>query len=231
MEKICQRCQGELNPESNFCPACGLPQILYSNDETPGPISQQPWHIGGIDAGEVAWHPAMRIAFIVAVPAGIACAMATNYGPLKLIWMLLVASFVVALYVRRVQPPWITAGAGARIGLVSGIFTAGITFLATGIAFFSRRFFFGDGASMDANWSSYVDKFQKVYFNLVQQSTPDLATLASARNIVEWMRKPEGHAGMELASLTILCVMLLLISMLGGILGARLSARSRHSRN
>jgi hypothetical protein len=227
MEKICHRCQGELNTEGNYCPACGLPQILFSSDETPGPVSLQPWHQGDTDAGEVAWRPAMRIALFTAIPAGIACSMVSPIGFFKLIWMLLAAASVVALYVRRVQPPWITAGAGARIGLVSGIFTAWIAFLISSIAFFTQRFVFGNGAVIDTEWKAFVDNYQKQLLPLIPQMNPDPAALANMKDFITWMQQPNGQAGMALLELTILCFTLLLLSMLGGVIGARLSARAR----
>lgn len=227
MEKICHRCQGELNAEGNYCPACGLPQILFSSDETPGPVSLQPWHQGDTDAGEVAWRPAMRIALFSAIPTGIACSMGSPFVDFGIIWMTLAAASVVALYVRRVQPPWITAGAGIRIGLVTGIFTSWITFLISSIARFTQRFVFGNGAFIDEEWKSKLDQFEKIYLDFVPKLTPDPASLADAKNIISWMRSPEGHAGNELLSLTLLCCLLLIFSMLGGVIGARLSARAR----
>ncbi len=227
MEKICHRCQSELNPEGNFCPHCGLPQINFSTDETPGPISQQPWHQGGDDAGEIVWRPAMRIAFITAIPTGIACSMVSPIvGYFKILWMLLAAASVVALYVRRVQPPWITAGAGARIGLVSGIFTAWIAFLVSSISFFTQRFIFGNGAVIDTEWAGFVQNYQKQVLQAIPQLNPDPTVLSDVKNFIAWMLQPDGQAGMALFSLTLLCFLLLLLSMLGGILGARLSAHA-----
>src|ERR1019366_5570916 len=133
MEVNCQRCQAPIDPESSYCSACGLPQLTYSTEETPGPVSQQPWHEGGDDAGEVVWRTALRVAFLMAIPAGMACSTVSPFGLYGLLWMAISAGWLVAIYVRRVQPPWITAGAGIRIGLVSGIFTAWFAFFISSI--------------------------------------------------------------------------------------------------
>ena len=227
MEVNCQRCQAPIDPESSYCSACGLPQLTYSSDETPGPISQQPWHEGGDDAGEVVWRTALRISFLMAIPAGIACSIVSPLGNYGFIWMAIAAAWVVAIYVRRVQPPWITAGAGIRIGLVAGIFSAWFSFIISSIALFTQRYFFNQGAEIDSQFKLFVDTFQKSYLPMVQQMNPDPVELAKAQSFVAWMRAPEGQAGLALLNLTIVCAMLLVISMVGGVVGARLSARSR----
>jgi hypothetical protein len=227
MEVNCQRCQAAIDPDNSYCSACGLPQLTYSTDETPGPISQQPWHEGGDDAGEVVWRTALRISFLMSIPAGIACSIVSPLGNYGLIWMAVAAAWVVAIYVRRVQPAWITAGAGVRIGLISGVFSSWFAFFISSIALFTQRFLFHQGAEIDSQFKVFVDTFQKNYLPMVQQMNPDPAELANAQSFVAWMRSPEGQAGLALLNLTIVCVILLVISMVGGVIGARLSARAR----
>jgi hypothetical protein len=227
MEVNCQRCQAPIDPESSYCSACGLPQLVYSSDETPGPISQQPWHEGGDDAGEIVWRPALRIAFLISIPTGIACSMVSPLGNYGLLWMAVAAAWVVALYVRRVQPPWITAGAGVRIGLVAGIFSAWFAFCISSVALLAQRYVFHQGAEIDADFKYAVDQSQKSLFTWVPQVNPDPTSLNHAQDMVAWMRSAEGQAGLELLNLTIVCCILMLFAMLGGVIGARLSARAR----
>jgi hypothetical protein len=227
MEVNCQRCQAPIDPENSYCSACGLPQLTYSSEETPGPVSQQPWHEGGDDAGEVVWRTALRVALFMSIPAGFACSIVSPLGSYGFVWMAIASAWVVAIYVRRVQPPWITAGAGVRIGLVAGIFSAWFSFIISSGTLFTQRFFFHQGAEIDSQFKLFVVTFQKSYLPLVQQMNPDPAELAKAQAFVAWMRAPEGQAGLALLNLTIVSVILLIISMIGGVVGARLSARSR----
>ena len=61
-------------------------------------------------------------------------------GDSGLFWMAAAAAWAVAIYVRGQRPAWITVGAGARIGLVTGLLAAWLAFSISGATLFVDRF-------------------------------------------------------------------------------------------
>jgi hypothetical protein len=121
MELTCSRCHQTVQPADCYCPFCGLPQLVYTADAAAAAGQPERWNEAVRDAGAIDWKPAMRSALALAVPAGILCAGLTRVGPIGALLMPLAAAWVVALYMRGQRPAWITTGAGARIGLMTGI--------------------------------------------------------------------------------------------------------------
>ena len=52
---------------------------------------------------------------------------------------------------------WITIGAGARIGLVTGLLAAWLAFSVSGSALFVERFVLHQAAQIDSEWKTRVD--------------------------------------------------------------------------
>jgi len=225
MEVTCPRCQHALAPENNYCPGCGLPQLLYSSEETPGPLNQEPGSEASLDAGDIAWKPALKSALLLALPAGLICSAVSPVGFFRLIWMAAAAAWVVTRYIRRVEPAWITAGAGARIGLVTGILSGWVSLVISGVGIFVERFFLHHGNELDSQWKISVEQSQQMTAQLSAQMGAVNAQQAASTQA--WMLSPAGHATLELSGLVMLIGALLCFSMLGGVIGARLSARTR----
>src|SRR5271166_3481140 len=101
MEITCTRCHQAIQTDSCYCPACGLPQLVYPADVLPGQASPERWDGAGRDAGSVDWKPALQAALLVAVPAGLLSSSVTPLGALGLLWMAIAATWAVALYMRR----------------------------------------------------------------------------------------------------------------------------------
>ena len=80
MESTCSRCHQTVQPEDCFCPFCGLPQLVYTADGSAAP--GQPERVGEPvrDAGTVDWKPALRLALMLAIPAGALCSMYSPAG-------------------------------------------------------------------------------------------------------------------------------------------------------
>jgi hypothetical protein len=135
--------------------------------------------------------------------------------------MAMAAAWTVVLYVRSQRPAWITVGAGARIGLVTGLMGSWIAAATTGVTLFVMRFLLHQGRFFDDFWNDFVNQ------QLVQQWTSmgvDTSTIAMTR---AWLMAPEGRAGAMLSAVLFLSVGLLFFAVGGGALGARLLARSR----
>ncbi len=161
MEITCTRCHQTIQTEDCYCPACGLPQLLYTAEGVPGQAQPEQWNEAVRDASEVEWKPALRAALILAVPAGLLSSDFTA-GHLGLFWMAAAASWAVVLYVRSQRPAWITIGAGARIGLVTGCWAAGWHSAPAAAALFVERFVFHQSSQIDAEWKTRVSMSQQL---------------------------------------------------------------------
>jgi hypothetical protein len=229
MEITCTRCHQAIHAEDCFCPTCGLPQLVYSADSEAGPAQAERWTGAIRDASVVEWKPAMRAAVAFGVPAGLLCSGVSPLAVVGIFWIAGAALCAVFTYVRRQRPAWITIGAGARIGLVTGLFATWLAFSISGASLFVDRQVLHHGAQMDAEWKVRVDTSQQ----MTQQwsngfSSVDASQAQTARAEVQaWMLSPWGRAGIEAFSLAGNSIFLLFFAAGGGALGARLLARSR----
>jgi len=216
-----------VEPESCYCPACGLPQLVYSSDTENGPAQQETWTEAVKDAGAVDWRPALRVAMLLALPAGLLSSEASRAGVLGLFWMVAAAVWAVRLYGRAQGPGWITMGAGARIVLVTGMMAAALAFSISGIGLFVERFALHQGGAIDDQWRLFADEvFQRSQQFYAGLGVQDHGQLLVQRNL---MLSPEGHAGWVACDIAIWEGFLVLFAAAGGAMGARLLTRSRRS--
>jgi hypothetical protein len=167
----------------------------------------------------------MRASIALAVPAGLLSSGISPLSALGLMWMGLAAIWAVVLYVRSQRPAWITIGAGARIGLVTGIIAAWLAFGISGGVLFVERVAFHHSSTIDSEWKDRVEKSEQLTQQwAVQMGVADAAQATAQRN---WMLSPEGHAGFQTFGMATSCIFLVLFATAGGALGARLVGRSR----
>jgi hypothetical protein len=225
MEITCNRCHQPVEAESCYCPTCGLPQLVYSSENGAGPAQPEKWNEVARDASSVDWKPALRMAAMLAVPAGLLSCGISPVGVLGLFWMSAAAAWAVTLYVRSQRPAWITMGAGARIGLVTGLIAGAVAFAVSGGTLFIERFVFHQAGAIDTEWKARVDASHQLTQQLAaQMGVLDAARLEAQKNL---MLSPEGHAGIEAFGMASNALFLLLFAAGGGAMGARLLARSR----
>src|SRR5579863_400342 len=160
MEQTCNRCHETLRDEFRYCPACGLPQLVYSAENT-GDASGQPdrWDQVIRDTNAVNWRSAARSILPLAIAAGIFCpALASKVGLIGFLLMSATAAWAVALYTRSQRPAWITTRAGARIGLVTGIVASWTAATSSGLSLFAMRFWMHQGSTFDNFWQDAVNQ-------------------------------------------------------------------------
>ena len=224
MELTCSRCHQTVETADCYCPFCGLPQFVYAAEDSAGPGQPDRWGEAVRDAGSVDWKPALRSALLLAVPAGILCSMLSPVGIFGLLLMAASSVWVVALYMRNRRPAWITIGAGARIGLVTGV-VGGWTAAA-------------DDRHLALCHALLAAPRQRLRQFLAEPGEPadepamDIhgSRCADDRPLPKsWMLSPEGRAGWVLCAITFLMATLLLFAVGGGALGARLLGRPRRS--
>jgi fluoride ion exporter CrcB/FEX len=223
METTCSRCHHTVEADTSFCPYCGLPQLVY-NVETETQETGQPaqWNQAVRDASSVAWRPALRTVVALAIPAGVLCAFLwPEGGVLGLVLMGVTGAWAVSLYMRSQQPAWITIGAGARIGLVTGIL-GGWTAAGTAAAgLYALRYGLHQGSVFDNFWESLVNQ------QFVQQWASMGVDAQTTAALKAMLLSPEGRAAWVLCTLSFLVVVSLLFAMAGGALSARMQVRRR----
>jgi hypothetical protein len=230
MEITCKRCRETLQADYRYCPACGLPQLVYSAEAVPGQAQPAQWDDAVRDASTVEWKPALRAALMLAVPAGLFSSVLSPLSSLGMFWMAAAAAWAVVLYVRGQRPAWITVGAGARIGLVTGILGGWLAFGASGGALFVERFMLHQSSQIDGLYKTFVlDTFQeKAQQSIAGMSPSDAAQVQSQlAQLQSWMLSPEGHASIWACGFAFNSVLLLFFAVAGGALGARWMARTR----
>jgi len=221
MEITCTRCHQAVLADNCYCPTCGLPQLQYSAENVPGQAPPERWLEPVKDASIVDWKRAMRPALALAIPAGALCSLFSPVSIFGLLWMTIAAAWVVALYLRNQRPAWITIGAGARIGLVTGLLGAWTAAAASGLSLFVMRFFLHQGKTLDETWTTIISD------QVARQWTSagvDAQTISLYKG---WLLSPEGRAGSMLSAICFLVAVLIFFAVGGGALGARLHARAR----
>jgi hypothetical protein len=225
MEITCTRCHQTVQPGDCYCPVCGLPQLVYSGENSADPSQPEKWNEAVRDAGTIDWKPALRYALLLAVPAGVLSSLLSSLGVLGLLVMAGTGALVVVLYMRNRRPSWITLGAGARLGLVTGVLGGWTAAAASGIAFYAGRYWFHSGKIFDDFWDTLVNQ------QMSQQWASmgvDPQTVAITKS---WMLSPEGRAGGVLCALSFLALAVLVFAVAGAALSARILARTRRPQN
>jgi len=221
MEITCTRCHQAVEAGTCFCPFCGLPQLIYSAEVSNDQSQVERSNAVVRDAASIDWKPALRAALMLAVPAGILCSMLSPVSIAGLLLMAGTAAWVVALYMRAERPAWITTGAGARIGLVTGVLGGWTAAGATAITLFAMRYLFHEGKIFDDFWQNLVNQQMSQQW---ESMGVDAQTIAQFKL---WLLSPEGRAGWVLCMICVLSVALLLFAVAGGALGARMMGRNR----
>lgn len=179
--------------------------------------------------GDIAWRPALKAAAMLAIPAGVLCSGLIPIGQsLGLLWIVGAAVWAVGLYTKRVRQGRISMGAGARIGLVTGLFASWLTLSVNGIGLWVARFLMHQGGQMDSMWAAEVQSSLLLSQQMVAQMGMTAAQAAQSTQFSKaWMLSAEGRAGIALSTFLAGAVFLIFFATIGGALGARLLAQPR----
>jgi len=224
MEVTCSRCHQTVQDGYCYCPNCGLPQLVFSAENSPEAGQGERWGEAVRDASTVDWSSALRSTLPLAIPAGILCAALLPANILGLLLMGATAAWVVALYIRSHRPAWITVGAGARIGFVTGVVGSWSAAAMSGLSLYAMRFWLHQGDWFDGLWQEFVNQWQ----------AQEAAIGADAQNVAAikaLLMSPEGRAGFGLFLIAFLMGTLVMFAIAGGALGARILTRNRRSTN
>lgn len=224
MEVTCIRCHQTVQDGSCYCPNCGLPQLVFSAENSGEAGQGERWDDAVRDANTVDWNSALRSTLPLAIPAGILCAMLLPANILGLVLMAATAAWVVALYMRGHRPARITVGAGARIGFVTGVVGSWTAAAISGLSLYAMRFWLHQGSWLDSLWQDFVNRWQAQEASL----GADAQNVAAIKALI---LSPEGRAGFILFMIAFLMGTLVLFAIAGGALSARMLTRARRSEN
>jgi hypothetical protein len=225
METTCTRCHQAIPADGLYCPACGLPQLVYAGEDSLAPAQPGVWTDVLRDAGAVDWKQALRVVFLMAIPAGLLSSELSPVGLFGLVWIAVAAAWSVALYARRQRSAQqafrMTTGAGARIGLATGILAGWCTFAASSASLFASRFLLHQGKDSDDRWKSLVAEMSQQW-QAMSAANPDPQAAEIFKSLAAWFLSPEGKATYTLCGLVMLETLLLIVAVLGGAIGARM---------
>lgn len=177
----------------------------------------------------IAWRPALRSAVMLAIPAAVLCSGLTPIGQsLGLVWMVGAAAWAVSLYAKRTRPVVLTIGAGARIGLVTGLLAGWLTLGLNGIQLWLSRFVFHQGGEIDALLQATVEKSLQLSQQMIVGMGIASAQLAQSQQLNRaMMLSAEGRAGMVLSNFLSGAAFLVVFAIIGGAVGARFLTPTR----
>lgn len=233
MEHPCHGCNTLVEDGVAFCPNCNAPQIRVPMPEPEPPLEPLQPPVGGapstgetglppgaaqVSIGRPVLPPGAPVEWSQAIP-GAALAGALLGLCLLIpvaaffVWMIAAGALAVILYLRRVPHRALTAGMGARLGALSGLFGFGI------FAFLS---------SLELLLARDNGKVRELLQQILQQSVARNADPAVQASLQRLMT-PEGLAFLFTLGMVIFLGAFVLFSSIGGALGAWLF-RNRNSR-
>jgi hypothetical protein len=224
MEVTCSRCHQTVQDGTCYCPNCGLPQLVFSAENSVEAGQGQRWGEAVRDANSIDWNSALRSTLPLAIPAGILCSMLSPVSILGLPLMGATAAWVVVLYIRSHQPAWITVGAGARIGLVTGVVGSWTAAAMSGLSLYAMRYWLHRGSMIDDFWQNVVSMQQAQGIAV----GADPQSIAAAKAL---MMSSQGRASLILFTIAALMATLVLFAVAGGALGARMLKRAPRPEN
>lgn len=216
MEPLCHGCGNELRPGELYCPNCGRPQLRVDQNEVQAIVAErstQPPAIG------VDWRDAVRYALLLALPMGALCSVLAIGCVL---WVVIGAMVAVALYLRKPRRLPLAANQGARIGMIAGLASTLLAALAEGLRLVITRYALGKGAEIDSDYLKQINDAATQMPQLVSSSPQSVAAMNS---IHAFYLSAEGHATVELGTIAMGGFFLLLLSAIGGALGATVFRR------
>jgi hypothetical protein len=173
-------------------------------------------------ASEIAWRPALEAAVLLAVPASLLCT-----SVIGLVFMVAASAWAVHVYTRRLHSAGISTGAGARIGVVTGVLASWLFAGFQGLFLWLARFPLHQGNVLDSMWAAAVLNLDQKMLETAQAGTATPESIEYLHRLRDFVMSTNGKAEMAMISLCMVVGVLIFLATLGGALGARLSAQSR----
>lgn len=209
MEHPCYKCGAAVEDGTAFCPQCNAPQIRVGMGESDGELNGSARSSGrAIPGGKAAieWSQALPATALAGVIAAL-----LMFIPLGAFGLGMMAGGILAvLFYRRRNPgAEVTPGMGARLGAASGALGFGVFAIFTAI----EVLVFHSGGQLRA-----------ALLEAIQQSAAR-SSEPQAQQVLEYLKSPPGLALMMGLGLIVMFVVFLILSSLGGAVGAALLRR------
>jgi hypothetical protein len=209
--RICPRCHAVLHREEEgslvYCWNCGAPQVQLS-EELRDQIDQQlsAQHAAANPLAEqlpqpaapsnaVVWRGAIQIAGMAGAVAAALALLSFALPPvilLSLFWFMSAPIIALGFYSSRFRKTRITAGFGARLGVLTALAILLVTSTLNTIGLVLERFVFHSTAELDIQVAKLFDQ---VHANFATQSAQ------SIKIMTDMLAIPEFRAGILLASI------------------------------
>jgi hypothetical protein len=229
MEHACEHCGKPVEDGQPFCPACRAPQIKVPLRPPTAPVTE-PLPPGTPDDVQPPAEPMVhevqqsprerdrlqwRPAFSAALMAGLLAAVGTSIPivPLAMLCMFAAGGLAVTLYRRRAGHPKVTAWMGAKLGVMAGGTGFGLLAVLSAIRLFSA-------SERSALRAAFSEKMQQAVANAADPEVRQ--AMEEFRN---YIATDHGLITMVLVFVLIAAIFFLVISALGGALGAMLFGR------
>lgn len=210
MEHPCYKCNAPVEDGTAFCPNCNAPQIRVSSAELietlPSPLEATTIASTGLPTTKIDWSIGLPSAAIAGLVAAILMIV-----PLGTLGIGTIASGVLAvlLYRRKSLGDDLKPRAGAKLGIVTGIlgFCISATFTAIQVLVFHTG-----------------GELRRLLIEAIRQAaarSPD----PQAQQAMEYLQTPAGLALVMTLGLAFMLVAFLILTSLGGALGAVLLRR------
>jgi len=214
VEHACYQCGATVEDGVAFCPQCSAPQIRIAGAETvahpegtvEGGRAQPTSYAAAPPAKGIQWSQALPASAIAGVVAAIL--MIIPFGAFGL-GMLAAGALSVVLYRRRNPAANLSPGVGARLGAVSGALGFAIFAILTSV----EMVVFRSGGQLRA---ALIEAVQQ---SAARSSDPQ------AQQLLEYLKTPQGLALVMVLGLIVMFAAFLVLSSLGGALGAVLLRR------
>lgn len=209
MEHACDKCGASVEDGTAFCAHCGAPQIRVGAEPAIAEVQERPEfsdqaaHAG---AATIQWSQALPAATLAGVIAAV-----LMFIPLGAFGLGMIAAGMLAvLFYRRRNPGGrLTPAIGARLGAVCGVLGFGMFAVFTAI----EMLIFHSGGQLRAALLEAVQQ------SASRTSDPQLQPM------LDYLKSPPGLALVMGLGLAVMFVIFLILSSLGGALGAALLRR------
>jgi hypothetical protein len=241
MEQTCHRCSGTLVEAMPYCPHCGAPQLTMNSYAQPLSSAMEAAEINagvrrrpspnGQNNG-IDWHLAAPAALQVALAGGVLIVLA-NLVPLTstvaMLWLVAAALLAVGLYHRKAPKALITAGVGARIGTVVGLFLSSVIVTLSAVSFMLERYVLRHGDDITNAMKAAVNaRFAETLQQYKAAGVSDPQQMAALQQTWNYMLTPAGMATTVLFGVAMLTVLLVAYCVVTGAIGGRLMLRRQN---
>jgi len=207
-QKICHRCSAVFSADSLFCPQCGAPQLVLTEEDaervaaehaststsSAGPMPR----ITG--SGRIRWRPVLHIMAVLVLVAALAVGLGSALPGLSLVGWFFVFSapmFTLNLYQRKSPGATMSAAVGARIGVTLGVIMAFVLTAVDVARELISRYALHHGSDMDQAIAAAVQSMKE---RMAANPSAAANSTESLRQIVQFFSTPDGHAALGLMS-------------------------------